>query len=144
MMQCKDCDREKPESQFRGKLCKICFATRYYKYPLKGTKTTRIEAAYGEPIDKVLARMRIDLNMKVGAILQKLGISKKTYLRYFPREYIGYKRLETQEDIEMRKYWAKHARQIKLKNLVRKQKPKSDGWSWHKDMGRFFAKRKTS
>ena len=137
-MKCPGCCIEKPLTSFRNKLCKVCFAERYYKYPITGSKIDRIADAYGKPFSEILLEMRIDRNMKLAEIFKELGISKRTYLRYFPKEYLGYKRIETEDDIAQRKYWAKHARTIRLKNLVRKVKPKGDGYNWHKDMNRFF------
>ena len=135
---CPECNVEKPPALFRKKLCKLCFGKRYYKYPITGTKTDRISKAYGKPFPEILLEMRIDRNMKLDEIFQELGISKRTYLRYFPKEYIGYKRIQNEDDISSKKYWAKHARTIRLKKLARKVKPKSDGYNWHKDMNRFF------
>ena len=135
---CPDCGTEKPLASFRHKLCKLCFGKRYYKYPITGSKVDRISQTQGKPFPEILAEMRIDRNMKLDEIFQELGISKRTYLRYFPKEYIGYKRIETEDDIRQRRYWAKYARTIRLKKLIRKVKSKGDGYNWRKDMNRFF------
>ena len=112
-------------------------------YEIRGTKTSRIEQAHGKPLGELIAERRIDRNMKIMDICAELGISKRTYLRYVPFEILGERRIEDESDRQRKLYWAEHARTVRLSKLVRKQKPVSDGWSWHKDMSKFFVKRKT-
>lgn len=94
MKTCKACGFSYPETSFyksptnrnperRQTCCRYCFASRYRKYPLRGTKTDRIASSFGKPFPQLLHELRAERGWSVAQILNRLHISQRTFFRYY-------------------------------------------------------------